>query len=111
MKLTKKQIIEYMNEYIRGYLYDADFHICLATEFLELIDCDEVDIVEYQNIPLILQVISEHSETETAKSILCRKTPELYISALFATLERRINEHINMTKTVWVNPIKNPDIH
>ena len=99
MKLTKKQIIEYMNEYIRGYLYDADFHICLATEFLKLIDCDEVDIVEYQNIPLILQVISEHSETETAKSILYRKTPELYISALFATLERRINEHMNMTKT------------
>lgn len=97
MKLTKKQIIEYMNEYIRGYLYDADFHICLVTEFLELIDCDEVDIVEYQSIPLILQVISEHSDTETAKSILCRKTPELYISALFAVLERRINEHMDMT--------------
>lgn len=96
MKLTKKQIIEYMDKYIRGYLYDADFHICLATEFLELIDCNEVDIVEYQNVLLIRQVISEHSEIETAKSILCRKTPELYISALFAVLERRINEHMDI---------------
>lgn len=97
MKLTKKQIIEYMAKYIRGYLYDADFHICLATEFLELIDCDEVDIVEFQNVSLISQVISEHSETEVAKSILCRKTLELYISVLFATLERRINESMNIT--------------
>lgn len=97
MKLTKKRIIEYMDEYIRGYLYDADFHICLVTEFLELIDCNEVDITEFQNISLISQIISEHSETEIAKSISCRKTPELYISALFATLERRINESMNMT--------------
>lgn len=97
MKLTKKQIIECMDKYIRGYLCDADFHICLATEFLELVDCDEVDIVEFQNVSLISQVISEHSETEAAKSILFRKTPELYISALFTTLERRINESMNIT--------------
>ena len=97
MKLTKKRIIEYMDKYIRGYLYDADFHICLVTEFLELVDCNEVDITEFQNVLLISQIISEHSETEVAKSISCRKTPELYISALFATLERRINESMNMT--------------
>ena len=64
---------------------------------MELIDCNEVDITEFQNISLISQIISEHSETEIAKSISCRKTPELYISALFATLERRINESMNMT--------------
>ena len=73
------------------------FHICLVTEFLELIDCNEVDITEFQNVSLISQIISEHSETEVAKSISCHKTPELYISALFATLERRINESMNMT--------------
>jgi hypothetical protein len=86
-----------MDKYIRGYLYDADFHICLVTEFLELVDCNEVDITECQNVLLISQIISEHGETKVAKSISCRKTPELYISALFATLERRINESMNMT--------------
>lgn len=103
MKLTKKRIIEYMDKYIRGYLYDADFHICLVTEFLELVDCNEVDITEFQNVLLISQIISEHSETEVAKSISCRKTPELYISALFTTLERRINESMDMAIALIVD--------
>ena len=43
-KFSKKQIVDYMDKYIRNYLVDSEWHISIATDFLHLLNDEKIEL-------------------------------------------------------------------
>lgn len=86
MVLTRTQITDCLNSYVKDYIVDAPWHISLVNDFMHLLDGDNFESDELINWNYIKSVIQDNKDNEYAKKILMRKTPEMYISALFLAI-------------------------
>lgn len=94
-KITRKQIMDCLNSYVKDYIVDAQWHIDLVKDFMFLLDGDDFDKDELINWDYIKLVIQNNKDKEYAKRVLMRKTPERYISALFLTIVNHANNVTN----------------
>lgn len=86
MEFTKKQIINYMDKYIKNYLVDAEWHINLAIDFLHLLNDEKIELIKLSDQRYVKSVLENNPDNEYTKKVNMRSTPEVYISALFHML-------------------------
>lgn len=80
-----------LNSYIKNCIIDAQWHISLVNDFMLLLDGNNFDTDNLVNWDYIKSVIQNNKDNKNAKKILMRKTPEIYISALFLVVINYIN--------------------
>ena len=90
-KFSKKQIVDYMDKYIRNYLVDAEWHINLAIDFLHLLNDEKIDLIKLSDQRYVKSVLENNPNNEYAKKVNMRSMPEIYISVLFHMLIEKIN--------------------
>lgn len=105
MKFTKKQIINYMDKYIKNYLVDAEWHINLATDFLHLLNDEKIELIKLSDQRYVKSVLENNPDNEYTKKVNMRSTSEAYISALFQMLIEKINI-ANQTQYIYSVKIK-----
>ena len=90
-QITRAQIQESINTYVKTYIADAEWHISLVEDFIHLLRGDSFNITDLQDSRWIRTVINNNKDNEYAKRILMRNVPERYISGLFDVIIREIN--------------------
>lgn len=105
MEFTKKQIINYMDKYIKNYLVDAEWHINLATDFLHLLNDEKIELIKLSDQRYVKSVLENNPDNEYTKKVNMRSTPEVYISALFQMLIEKINI-ANQTQNIYSVKVK-----
>lgn len=107
MIITRTEIMECLDSYVKDYIVDAPWHISLVKDFMSLLDGDNFDSDNLTNWNYIKTIIKEKEDSEYAKKVLMRKTPEMYISGLFDVIVNRVKrEEIKDDKAAG-----NPQIH
>lgn len=91
MIITRSQITDCLNSYVKDNIVDAQWHISLVNDFMFLINGDNFDAEKLVNWNYIESVIQDNKENEYGKKVLMRKNPEMYISALFLVVIKHIN--------------------
>ena len=92
MIITRIQIIDCLNNYVRDYIVDAAWHIALVEDFLHLLDGDSFDSDKLKSAIYVKSIIESNKKNEYARKILMYKSPETYISALFDIITLKIQE-------------------
>lgn len=105
MEFTKKQIINYMDKYIKNYLVDAEWHINLAIDFLHLLNDEKIELIKLSDQRYVKSVLENNPDSEYTKKVNMRLTPEGYISALFHMLIEKINI-VNQTQNIYSVKVK-----
>lgn len=105
MEFTKKQIINYMDKYIKNYLVDAEWHINLAIDFLHLLNDEKIELIKLSDQRYVKSVLENNPDSEYTKKVNMRLTPEGYISALFHMLIEKINI-VNQTQNIHSIKVK-----
>ena len=85
-----------LNSYVKDCIVDGQWHISLVNDFMFLLDGDNFDADKLVNWNYIKSVIQDNKDNEYAKKILMRKTPEMYISALFIIVIDHIKEKLDV---------------
>lgn len=91
MIITRTQIMDCLDSYIKDYIVDAQWHIRLVKNFMLLLDGDNFNSDSLTNQNYIKSILKENEDSEYAKVVLMCKTPEKYIAALFHTVVIYIN--------------------
>lgn len=90
-QITRVQIQESIDTYVKTYITDAEWHISLVEDFMHLLTGNSFNITDLQNSRWIRAIISNNKDNEYAKRILMRNIPEIYISRLFNVVIRETN--------------------
>lgn len=91
MIITRSQITDCLNSYVKDNIVDAQWHISLVNDFMFLLNGDNFDAEKLVNWNYIKSIIQDNKENEYGKRVLMRKNPEMYISALFLVVINHIN--------------------
>lgn len=86
MIISRTQINDCLNTYVKDYIVDALWHISLVKDFMYLLDGDNFDSDNLINWNYIKAIIQDNKDNEYAKKVLMRNKPEMYISALFSVV-------------------------
>lgn len=90
-QITRVQIQESIDTYVKTYITDAEWHISLVEDFMHLLTGNSFNITDLQNSRWIRAIINNNKDNEYAKRILMRNMPEIYISGLFNVVIRETN--------------------
>lgn len=90
-QITRVQIQESINTYVKTYITDAEWHISLVEDFMHLLTGNSFNVTNLQDSRWIRTIIDNNKDNEYAKKILMRNMPERYISGLFNVVIREIN--------------------
>lgn len=90
-QITRVQIQESINTYVKTYITDAEWHISLVEDFMHLLTGNSFNVTNLQDSRWIRTIIDNNKDDEYAKKILMRNMPERYISGLFNVVIREIN--------------------
>lgn len=90
--ITRAEIQEYIDTYIRKYLGDTDWHICLVEAFMCLLKGDSFNVANLQDMRWVRTVIENNKDNKYAEKMLMQETPEVYISALFTLIVMKRNK-------------------
>jgi hypothetical protein len=87
-QITRAQIQESLDTYVKTYITDAEWHVSLVEDFMHLLTGNSFNITDLQNSRWIRAIIDKNKDNEYAKRILMRNMPEIYISGLFNVVIR-----------------------
>lgn len=90
-QITRTQIQESMDTYVKTYITDAEWHISLVEDFMHLLTGNSFNVTDLQDSRWIRAIIDNNKDDEYAKRILMRNMPERYISGLFNVVIREAN--------------------
>lgn len=90
-QITRVQIQESLDTYVKTYITDAEWHISLVEDFMHLLTGNSFNVTDLQDSRWIRTIIDNNKDDEYAKKILMRNMPERYISGLFNVVIREIN--------------------
>lgn len=90
-QITRAQIQESIDTYVKTYIADAEWHISLVENFMHLLTGYSFNVTDLQDSRWIRTIIDNNKDDEYAKKILMRNMPERYISGLFNVVIREIN--------------------
>jgi hypothetical protein len=90
-QITRVQIQESLDTYVKTYIVDAEWHISLVEDFMHLLTGNSFNVTDLQNSRWIRSIIDNNKDNEYAKRILMRNMPETYISGLFNVVIRETN--------------------
>lgn len=90
-QITRAQIQERIDTYVKTYIADAEWHISLVENFMHLLTGYSFNVTDLQDSRWIRTIIDNNKDDEYAKKILMRNMPERYISGLFNVVIREIN--------------------
>ena len=90
-QITRAQIQESIDTYVKTYIADAEWHISLVENFMHLLTDYSFNVTDLQDSRWIRTIIDNNKDDEYAKKILMRNMPERYISGLFNVVIREIN--------------------
>ena len=90
--ITRQQITNCLYNDIRHDTQDAEWFIYLVEDFLHLLDGDLFDGDKLENPIYIKSIIESNKENEYAKEVMHRKSPELYISAVFERIVAKVKD-------------------
>lgn len=90
-QITRVQIQESLDAYVKTHITDAEWHISLVEDFMHLLTGNSFNVVDLQDSRWIRAIIDNNKDDEYAKKILMRNMPERYISGLFDVIIRETN--------------------
>lgn len=90
-QITRVQIQESLDTYVKTYITDAEWHISLVEDFMHLLTGNSFNVTDLQDSRWIRTIINNNKDDEYAKKILMRNMPERYISGLFNAVIRETN--------------------
>lgn len=90
-QITRVQIQESLDTYVKTYITDAEWHISLVEDFMHLLTGNSFNVTDLQDSRWIRTIIDNNKDNEYAKRILMRNMPETYISGLFNVVIRETN--------------------
>ena len=90
-QITRVQIQESLDAYVKTHITDAEWHISLVEDFMHLLTGNSFNVTDLQDSRWIRTIIDNNKDDEYAKKILMRNMPERYISGLFNVVIREIN--------------------
>jgi hypothetical protein len=90
-QITRVQIQESLDTYVKPYITDAEWHISLVEDFMHLLTGNSFNVTDLQDSRWIRAIIDNNKDDEYAKKILMRNMPERYISGLFNVVIRETN--------------------
>lgn len=90
--ITRQQITNCLYNDIRHDTQDAEWFIALVEDFLHLLDGNFFDGDKLENPIYIKSIIESNKENEYAKEVMHRKSPELYISAVFERIVAKVKD-------------------
>lgn len=90
-QITRVQIQESLDTYVKTYITDAEWHISLVEDFMHLLTGNSFNVTDLQDSRWIRTIIDNNKDDEYAKKILMRNMPERYISGLFNAVIRETN--------------------
>lgn len=90
-QITRVQIQESLDTYVKTYITDAKWHISLVEDFMHLLTGNSFNVTDLQDSRWIRTIIDNNKDDEYAKKILMRNMPERYISGLFNAVIRETN--------------------
>lgn len=90
-QITRAQIQESIDTYVKTYIADAEWHISLIEDFMHLLTGNSFNVTDLQDSRWIKTIIDNNKDNEYAKKILMRNMPEKYISGLFDVIIRETN--------------------
>lgn len=76
-QITRVQIQESIDTYVKTYITDAEWHISLVEDFMHLLTGNSFNITDLQNSRWIRAIINNNKDNEYAKRILMRNMPEI----------------------------------
>lgn len=88
-QITRAQIQESIDAYVKTYIADAEWHISLVEDFMHLLTGNSFNVTDLQDSRWIRAIIDNNKDNEYAKKILMRNMPERYISGLFNVMIRK----------------------
>lgn len=91
-QITRVQIQESIDTYVKTYITDAEWHVSLVEDFMHLLTGNSFNVTDLQDSRWIRTIIDNNKDNEYAKRILMRNMPETYISALFNVVIRETNK-------------------
>jgi hypothetical protein len=71
-QITRVQIQESIDTYVKTYITDAEWHISLVEDFMHLLTGNSFNITDLQNSRWIRAIINNNKDNEYAKRILMR---------------------------------------
>ena len=90
-QITRVQIQESIDTYVKTYITDAEWYISLVEDFMHLLTGNSFNVTDLQDSRWIRTIIDNNKDDEYAKKILMRNMPERYISGLFNAVIRETN--------------------
>lgn len=90
-QITRVQIQESLDTYVKTYITDAEWRISLVEDFMHLLTGNSFNVTDLQDSRWIRTIIDNNKDDEYAKKILMRNMPERYISGLFNAVIRETN--------------------
>lgn len=90
-QITRVQIQESLDTYVKTYITDAERHISLVEDFMHLLTGNSFNVTDLQDSRWIRTIIDNNKDDEYAKKILMRNMPERYISGLLNVVIRETN--------------------
>lgn len=90
-QITRVQIQESLDTYVKTYIADAEWHISLVEDFMHLLTGNSFNAIDLQDSRWIRTIIDNNKDDEYTKKILMRNMPERYISGLFNVVIREVN--------------------
>ena len=96
--VNKNDINTYFQSFIKPRIFDAEWHISLASDFLNIIDKDEFKLDDLCNPKYIKDVLNDNKDNEYTKAVLYRKNPEMYISGIFVWYDLYLKDNENIIK-------------
>ena len=87
-QITRVQIQESLDTYVKTYITDAEWHISLIEDFMHLLTGNSFNVTDLQDSRWIRTIIDNNKDDEYAKKILMRNMPDRYISGLFNAVIR-----------------------
>lgn len=96
--ISKNDINTFFQSFIKPKIFDAEWHISLALDFLNITDKDEFKLDDLCNPEYIKDVLNNNKDNEYAKVVLRRKNPEMYISGIFGWYDLYLKDNENNIK-------------
>lgn len=96
--VNKNDINTFFQSFIKPKIFDAEWHISLALDFLNITDKDEFKLDDLCNPEYIKDVLNNNKDNEYTKAVLYRKNPEMYISGIFVWYDLYLKDNENIIK-------------
>ena len=96
--ISKNDINTFFQSFIKPKIFDAEWHISLALDFLNITDKDEFKLDDLCNPEYIKDVLNNNKDNDYTKVVLGRKNPEMYISGIFGWYDLYLKDNENNIK-------------